>query len=591
MHKMRVFVAMIIALSILSSLTVFEANKVGAQGNTVIKLSTHPDNDARHDYVPQIATDSAGNSYVVWRGDDGHDFEIYWVKVDNTGTPGTVEMISTHPDNVNPYDWYPQIDVDGAGNSYVVWEGYDMHDSEIYWVKIDNTGTPGTVQKISTHPDNINNNDYRPQIAVDTIGNSYVVWYGYGGGNKEIYWLKIDSTGTPGTVEKVSNHPDSVYGHDQDPQIAADDSGNSYVTWWGGGYGAYDIYWTRVDSTGAPGSTLKVSTHPDNISGYDLYPQIAADGAGNSFVVWYGHDGNDEEIYWVSIDGAGTPGTVQKISTHPGSITHKDCNPDIAADSAGNSYVVWHVVDWFDPVYNDIYWVKIDNTGTPGTVEMISNHPDNTTNDDFAAQVAVDDSQNSYVVWHGWDGNDDEIYWTYVDSTGTPGTAEKISTHPDNIDEDESFPHICLDSAGNSYVVFRGIERINYLYDFEVYFTVIESPAGGDSDGDGIPDELDECPFDNPQGLDADVDGCTDSLDDLPSVIEGLDLEHGIENSLISKVENALKSLEKGKMGAAINQVEAFMNQVRAQKGKKISEEDADMLIQYALNVIQQLQQ
>ena len=50
------------------------------------------------------------------------------------------------------------------------------------------------------------------------------------------------------------------------------------------------------------------------------------------------------------------------------------------------------------------------------------------------------------------------------------------------------------------------------------------------------------------------------------------------------------KSLEKDNIQAAINQLEAFINKVTAQCGKKIPVEDADMLIQYAMNLINALQ-
>jgi len=68
--------------------------------------------------------------------------------------------------------------------------------------------------------------------------------------------------------------------------------------------------------------------------------------------------------------------------------------------------------------------------------------------------------------------------------------------------------------------------------------------------------------------------------------IEELNLPQGIEDSLISKVENAIASLEKGNTEVAINQLEAFINQVEALEEKKISEEDAEMLIEYAENII-----
>lgn len=120
---------------------------------------------------------------------------------------------------------------------------------------------------------------------------------------------------------------------------------------------------------------------------------------------------------------------------------------------------------------------------------------------------------------------------------------------------------------------------------------VIVEEYPSDSDGDGISDDQDVCPFENPQGFDADFNGCIDVVCDLADLVKSLDLHHGIENSLVKKVNNACKKFEKGNINATINQLQAFINQVEAQRGKKISEEDADMLMQFALNAIQQIQE
>ncbi|MGD2249367.1 MAG: thrombospondin type 3 repeat-containing protein [Candidatus Methanofastidiosia archaeon] len=90
--------------------------------------------------------------------------------------------------------------------------------------------------------------------------------------------------------------------------------------------------------------------------------------------------------------------------------------------------------------------------------------------------------------------------------------------------------------------------------------------------------------------LDMDHNGILDSIERFPHVIGKLGLHKGIENELMSTVENAEKSIEKGNHNAAINQLQAFINKVEAQKGKKISQRVADMLIQYAQHIIQQIQ-
>lgn len=110
-----------------------------------------------------------------------------------------------------------------------------------------------------------------------------------------------------------------------------------------------------------------------------------------------------------------------------------------------------------------------------------------------------------------------------------------------------------------------------------------------DDDGDGIDDASDSCPLEDARGFDTNGDGCIDSVDHMPALIESITLPQGVENSLLSTVNNAMKSLDKENTNAAINQINAFINNVNAQRGKKISEEDAQMLIDFAEMAIDQI--
>lgn len=115
----------------------------------------------------------------------------------------------------------------------------------------------------------------------------------------------------------------------------------------------------------------------------------------------------------------------------------------------------------------------------------------------------------------------------------------------------------------------------------------------GDTDGDGVFDCADQCPTEDATGFDANNDGCIDSTAGLLEVIATLVAEGVIDptmaNSLTSIVENAQKSEDKDKICTAVNQLEAFKNHVDAQTGKKISEEAAEVLINYADNIIAEL--
>ena len=118
----------------------------------------------------------------------------------------------------------------------------------------------------------------------------------------------------------------------------------------------------------------------------------------------------------------------------------------------------------------------------------------------------------------------------------------------------------------------------------------VVTPIPVDSDGDGIPDNLDSCPTEDASGFDADNDGCIDTLSGLTTVLETLVAEGVIdaelENSLLSKIESAEKSNDKDRINAAINQLEALKNEVEAQRGKKIADGPADQIIAYTNNLI-----
>ena len=70
-----------------------------------------------------------------------------------------------------------------------------------------------------------------------------------------------------------------------------------------------------------------------------------------------------------------------------------------------------------------------------------------------------------------------------------------------------------------------------------------------------------------------------------------LGLPHGIETSLLAKLDSALDSLDRGRDNTAVNQLESFVNEVEAQSGKKLTTEEADELIAAAQEVIDNILQ
>jgi hypothetical protein len=78
-------------------------------------------------------------------------------------------------------------------------------------------------------------------------------------------------------------------------------------------------------------------------------------------------------------------------------------------------------------------------------------------------------------------------------------------------------------------------------------------------------------------------------IQSLIDQVESLGLPKGQENSLEAKLRAALASVQRGNESSARGQLGAFVNEVQAQRGKKIPTADADELIAAAQQIIAEL--
>jgi len=82
------------------------------------------------------------------------------------------------------------------------------------------------------------------------------------------------------------------------------------------------------------------------------------------------------------------------------------------------------------------------------------------------------------------------------------------------------------------------------------------------------------------------IESPAESTKDIIDDIKELNLPKGTENSLTSKLQNAIDALNRGNTDAAIIKLEAFISEVRAQQCKKIPCDKADELIAMAQRII-----
>ncbi|MGK0190374.1 MAG: hypothetical protein ACI9R3_006200 [Verrucomicrobiales bacterium] len=124
-----------------------------------------------------------------------------------------------------------------------------------------------------------------------------------------------------------------------------------------------------------------------------------------------------------------------------------------------------------------------------------------------------------------------------------------------------------------------------------------------DTDGDGVFDDSDNCPAtSNPDQSDLDDDGVGDGCDTftdpgdavvvLAGIVTAMNLQQGIDNSLDAKLDTVagvFTDFNANNDQAACNSLNAFINAVEANSDKKLTEEQAEILVQHATVMIEVL--
>lgn len=108
-----------------------------------------------------------------------------------------------------------------------------------------------------------------------------------------------------------------------------------------------------------------------------------------------------------------------------------------------------------------------------------------------------------------------------------------------------------------------------------------------DDDNDGVLDVSDSCPVDAPElGLDADGNGCTDTYAGLTAIVGGLNLDSDIANGMLAKLNLSESFVGTKNQYVSMKLLAAFILQVEGQRGHAIDNATADLLTNYARNLI-----
>jgi hypothetical protein len=240
-------------------------------------------------------------------------------------------------------------------------------------------------------------------------------------------------------------------------------------------------------------------------------------------------------------------------------------------ENAGASYVVFGAVD------------------LSGTIDLA-------TDADLVIQGAAADDRSGYSVSGAGDVNGDGLDDLLIGAEGVdPNGRYDAGASYVVFGTDQGFP-ATIDLASDADLIIQGAVAIRFGGDI----SSISVSGAGDINGDDIDDLLIGAPYADVNGYARETAGTSyvvfgtaadpvAAIEDLIADVEAAGLPDGLENSLTKKLSNAQGSLARGQIKAAIGKIQAFINQVRAQRGKKIDEADADAWIADAEAIIDAL--
>jgi len=257
---------------------------VGSGWGTAQKIE---DEDIGSSDNPRLAMDSTGNALVVWEQYDvpTTDYKIWanrYTVGSGWGLSQTIQTVGSR----NASD--VQVAMDPLGNGFAIWTHSNTSGSNI-WVNRYTVGSGwGAVEKMQGA--DIAGGVGSPQIVIDNSGNAFAAWSQYNGTVDDI-WTKRYSIGTGwGAAQKIDTED---LGDARFPQLALDSLGNAFAVWYQHDGSRYNI-WANYYTAGSNwGVAEKLETED---FGDAANPQIAMDDLGNALAVWYQYDGTRSNI-------------------------------------------------------------------------------------------------------------------------------------------------------------------------------------------------------------------------------------------------------------------------------------------------------
>ena len=398
-----------------------------------------------------LAVDGSGNVFVTGYSFNGLNNDYLTVAYD---TAGNVLWSKLKNGAGNNTDQAYALAVDGSGNVYVTGRSSNSSNEDFLTVAYDSAGTEVWAKAKNGSANNV---DVALALAADGSGNVYVTGYSYNGTNYDCLTVAYDSAGTElwaRLKNGAANRDDMAYA------LAVDGSGNVYVVGQSYNGANYDYLTVAYDSAGAE-LWARVKNGAANNS--DSALALAVDGSGNVYLTGQSYTGTHYDWLTVAYDSAGTE-LWAKVKN--GAANSNDLAYALAVDGSGTVYVTGKSSNGAN---YDYLTVAYDSSGTELWAKVMNGAASNT---DEAFALAVDGSGNVYVAGFSSNGSNNDYLTVAYDSSGIELWAKVRNGAANNLDQAYA---LAVDGSGSGNVYVTGYSSNGSNND---YLTVAYDSAG-----------------------------------------------------------------------------------------------------------------
>lgn len=226
--------------------------KFDSSGNTLIEEKIIYDTVGDSE-LPQAAIDSNDNLHLVWTQDDIDNYEIHYMKLDNSGN----ELVCKRLTRTNsPLDnGYAVIDVDSSDNVHITYSATGDPEpvfGAINYVKLDNSGN------ILVRKNIIPDNSGFSRMAIDSNDNIQMISLWIEGNftfqQTEINYTRLDNNGNivagPSFITTGLNHTSRIIITDY-LDIDVDNNNDAHIVWIDNRTGTeFSVWYTKVNPSG-----------------------------------------------------------------------------------------------------------------------------------------------------------------------------------------------------------------------------------------------------------------------------------------------------------------------------------------------------